>query len=124
MPQQRPTLALDLDEDTDYPVRVISHHRGTHTVFEGVTRFRISDMPRYRGDRGPRKLLATHAAPGMEWVAPDDYAPGGAVIDNGLYVCYLLDRYEPVDPEQDRARLEMALDVFCVQNNLSGVTFS
>jgi hypothetical protein len=122
VPQQ--SLDLDLDEQSDYRVRVISHHRGTHTVFEGVTQFRITDMPRYRGDRGPRKMLATLAAPGLEWIAPDDYQSGGAVIDNGLYVCYLLDRWETISDEQARASLEMALDVFCVQNNLTGVTFS
>lgn len=125
MPRQpKAPLDLDLDETTEYRVRVISHHRGTHTVFEGLTRFRIEDLPRYRGDHGPRKLLATHAAPGMEWVAPADYQPGASTLDNGLYVCVLLDRHVEPDTDRWRAQMEMSLDVLCVQEGLSGVTFS
>ena len=124
MPAPKPRLELDLDEITEYPVRLVSHHRGTHTVFEGLTRFRLKEMPRYRGDRGPRTMITPLVAPSMEWVAPADYQSGSSTIDNGLYVCFLLDRYEELDLSQVQAQCEMALDVLCVQEGLTGVTFS
>lgn len=36
----------------------------------------------------------------------------------------LLDRYEDPDLGQRQTQMEMSLDVFCVQEGLSGVTFS
>lgn len=124
MPAKRPPLRLDLDETTEYPVRLVSHHRGTRTVFEGLTRFRLTDMPRFRGDQGPRKMIAPVVAPTMEWVAPSDYQTGASTLDNGIYVCVLLDRHEELDLGRVREQCEMTLDVLCVQEGLSGVTFS
>jgi len=123
---------IDLNSDVDYRVRIIraadDHNPNGITYFEGLTRFRLRPLPRFRGIPGPRYEITpvAHDLGGAQY--PTDYRNGADMIAGpGDMLCILLDRYrDPMRPygaggPDAGEAIEMALDVFCTQEGLNGI---
>lgn len=124
---------IDLDEVNEYRVRILrladdAHPAGV-VLFEGMTRFTLRPMPRFRGIPGPRyEITPTALDPGRGWQHPTNYRSGAVMIDDGYFACLFLDRDDPLYPygpdgPTQREALEMALDTFCVREGIDGITW-
>lgn len=131
----RPYDDIDLDETTEYQVRIMRAADDAHPagvlLYEGPTRFRLTPLVRVRSIPGPRYEVTPLAYDRDQgWQFPTDYRSGASMIAGpDDVICIFLDR--DTDPDRPhgsdgptaREALEMSLDTFLTQNGLNGITW-